>query len=711
MASGTAPVGAVVRQIGRLFGRGTAAGLGEAELLARYARDGDDAAFESLVRRYGPMVLGVCRQLLRDPNDADDAFQATFLVLARRARSIRDGDLLGNWLYGVARRIALRARADAARRRLREPTEEGAMTSAVAGHPRDDDARLGDDERALLHDEIGRLPDRYRVPIVLCHLDGLPLEEAARRIGCPLGTVKGRLARARALLGTKLARRGLALPAVAVLVTGLDRPAAAALPEPLLDLTVRAARALAAGSATTAAAGTTSAAALRWAHRELSAMLATKFTLAGATLALGGLLASGGAGALATQEPAVGGGGSAGGPPPIAASGEGGISGGASGAPAEGPLSAPEGGADAGAIGGDGEGAETSIENLLAARLEAARKALEASQAFFEAGTTTQDRVIRASAALADAEADATNDQVTARQAHLIRMGRMVEAARNRLRVGSGSADQAAEAEAARAEAELALARARLAGQPGAMGSGGMMSRGMGMAAGGPGGGMPGMMGGRGMAAGGTSGMMAGAGAGGEGGSSMGMAGGGDAGMGGRGGMAMGMMGSGGGVGGPVEGAEPYQPDGQDPRSAKITAQLDRVVAIPFTQETPLRDVFTYLSESTKGPDLPNGLPIYVDPVGLAETEVTHDAPISLVMPLEGVPLRTSLKLLLRQVGLAYAIDDGLLIISSPDGLADILQEGPKFDADAYRARKSQQEAAEAAAAAASPGGTVGGFR
>src|SRR3954466_16073973 len=114
----SAQLGSVFRRIGRLFVSGSVFGLSEAQLLARFVDARDEAAFEGLVSRYGPMVLGVCRQFLDDPHAADHAFQATFLVLVKRARSIRDRDLLGNWLYGVALKVARRARADAAKRRL-----------------------------------------------------------------------------------------------------------------------------------------------------------------------------------------------------------------------------------------------------------------------------------------------------------------------------------------------------------------------------------------------------------------------------------------------------------------------------------------------------------------------------------------------------------------------------------------------------------------
>src|SRR5262245_2021556 len=196
--------GAVLHQLGRLFGLGTVAGLSEWQLLSRYLNDRDEVAFEALVARHGPMVLGVCRRLLTDPNDVDDAFQATFLVLVRRANSLGERDAIGHWLYGVAYRVALRARSEAARRRWREPNVAAAPLA-----PETDPSHweLG----SVLDEELSRLPAKYRAPIVLCYIEGLSHEEAANQLQWPLGTVKGRLVRARELLKSRLVRRGLAL--------------------------------------------------------------------------------------------------------------------------------------------------------------------------------------------------------------------------------------------------------------------------------------------------------------------------------------------------------------------------------------------------------------------------------------------------------------------------------------------------------------------
>src|SRR5690242_18404062 len=166
MASGQ---GAALREVHRLFESGTAAGLDEAGLLARFVARRDESAFAALVGRFGPMVLGVCRRRLRDPRDVEDAFQATFLVLIRRAGSIRDPHRLGPWLYGVAYRVAGRAGKVADRRRDRE--RPGAEAEAIAVDSRDH-ADL-DELRAALDREIQRLPETLRLAVVLCHLEGL----------------------------------------------------------------------------------------------------------------------------------------------------------------------------------------------------------------------------------------------------------------------------------------------------------------------------------------------------------------------------------------------------------------------------------------------------------------------------------------------------------------------------------------------------------
>jgi RNA polymerase sigma factor (sigma-70 family) len=206
------------RQLEQLFGAGAVGGLSDAELIERFAADDVDdqaaaAAFEAIVARHGPMILKVCRMVLRDTHAAEDAFQATFLVLARRARSLSQRDHLGNWLYGVALRTSRKARIAAGRRLARDRAAAVLHPEAITEQGADD---RRDELSRLLHEEIGRLPGEYRTAIVACYLEGLTQAQAASRHRLPESTVRGRLARARTLLGHRLTRRG-ALPAVALL--------------------------------------------------------------------------------------------------------------------------------------------------------------------------------------------------------------------------------------------------------------------------------------------------------------------------------------------------------------------------------------------------------------------------------------------------------------------------------------------------------------
>jgi RNA polymerase sigma factor (sigma-70 family) len=284
--------GSVLRQIQRLFDRGTVAALDEGQLLERFVAGRDEAAFEALVARHGPMVLGVCRRLLADPNDADDAFQATFLVLVKKAHSIRDAALLGNWLYGVAYRVAARARAQSARRRAREAP--GAEEAAVEASRDGERGEL----RSVIDEEVNRLPEKYRAPIVLCYLQGQTHEAAAERLRWPVGTVRSRMARARELLRARLVRRGLALPAGVLGATLAAESASAAVSPALREATVRAALQVAAGKAI--AAGVVSAGAASLTEGVLKAMFASKIKgLAAVVLALGAV--AGGAGVVARQ--------------------------------------------------------------------------------------------------------------------------------------------------------------------------------------------------------------------------------------------------------------------------------------------------------------------------------------------------------------------------------------------------------------------------
>jgi RNA polymerase sigma factor (sigma-70 family) len=277
--------GGVLVPLERLFNGGTVAALSEGQLLERFVARRDEAAFAALVARHGPMVLGVCRRVLRDRSDVEDAFQATFLVFVRRAGAIRDGGRVGHWLYGVAHRVAVRARANAARRFT---LEKAGGTGAEAGIVTASDDGDRDELRAVLDDELSRLPETLRAPLVLCYLDGLTHDEAAQRLGWPVGTVRSRMARARDKLRQRLTRRGLS-PDDAALAAAAFRPA---VPEALLDLTVRASLGFATHEATAAALASASAAAL--ARGILHAMTLSKLSTLGAAtaacaLALGGL--------------------------------------------------------------------------------------------------------------------------------------------------------------------------------------------------------------------------------------------------------------------------------------------------------------------------------------------------------------------------------------------------------------------------------------
>ncbi len=185
------------------------AGPSDGRLLEDYLAREDADAFAALVRRHGSMVWGVCRRVLRDPHDADDAFQATFLVLVRKAATVRPRHAVGSWLYGVAYRTALKARSDAARRRAKERLAAACRSRAVP-------ESTGPETGLLLDQEIHRLPEQSRAVVVLCDLEGATRKEAARRLGWPEGTVAGRLARARALLARRLARHGFTAPLVAL---------------------------------------------------------------------------------------------------------------------------------------------------------------------------------------------------------------------------------------------------------------------------------------------------------------------------------------------------------------------------------------------------------------------------------------------------------------------------------------------------------------
>ena len=244
--------GSALRHLRALFAGGTATGLTDSELLEQYkARRAESAevvaaaemAFAALVDRHGAMVWGVCRRVLGDAHEAEDAFQATFLVLVRKAGSVRVDGSLGRWLYGVAHRVAIRARSQAERRK----SGIGRVPPASAGDP-SSQLELSD-LRSTVGEELDRLPAKYRCPVELCHLQGMTYDHAARQLKWPVATVKSRLTKGRLRLRQRLAQRGLAPGAIAAgMATALTAQSRAAVPLELAQSTARAATACATGA-------------------------------------------------------------------------------------------------------------------------------------------------------------------------------------------------------------------------------------------------------------------------------------------------------------------------------------------------------------------------------------------------------------------------------------------------------------------------------
>jgi RNA polymerase sigma factor (sigma-70 family) len=242
---------------------------GDGQLLGEFLAHRDEDAFAALVRRLGPMVLGVCRRVLGNEADAEDAFQATFLVLLSKGHALAARPVLGDWLHGVARNTACACRRSRARRRAKE---------RAAAKPEARAEPVADDRLALLDQELARLPEKYRLPIVLCELEGRTRKQAAADLGWPEGTVAGRLARGRALLAKRLAQRGLTLSAGSL---------AACVPAGLAASTARAARGVVPVNVTALV------------KRVLTTMLLTKLQRVAAVLLLVAILWAGATGVLA----------------------------------------------------------------------------------------------------------------------------------------------------------------------------------------------------------------------------------------------------------------------------------------------------------------------------------------------------------------------------------------------------------------------------
>jgi len=278
---GTSRLRGVVQELRKVSLAAATASLTDGELLESFISRCDESAFEALLRRHGPMVLATCRRLLGNADDAEDAFQATFLVLVRKARSIVPRDMVGNWLYGVAYRAALKVKTAAARRRVKESN-----VPPRQAHP----DNTWDDLLPMLDAELRRLPDKYRSAIVLCDLEGKSRSQAARQLGLPVATVSTRVVRGRALLAKRLARHGLALSAGALAMTVAANAASAYLPGTLATRTLGAAALYAGKRVATAA---VSAKVLALTEGVLKIMLLKKLKTAATVLVMLTLLGTG----------------------------------------------------------------------------------------------------------------------------------------------------------------------------------------------------------------------------------------------------------------------------------------------------------------------------------------------------------------------------------------------------------------------------------
>jgi RNA polymerase sigma factor (sigma-70 family) len=571
----------VTPNIGRIFRGETVAGLSEWQLLERYLERRDEIAFEALVARHGPMVLSVCRRMLADQGDVEDAFQATFLVLVRRARGLGPRDAIGPWLHGVAVRVALRARVEAARRRRVVPLVRDAVTVPYR-------AALVDHELAeILDQELRRLPSKYRCPIVLCYLEGQTHEEAARVLKWPIGTVKGRLARGRDLLRSRLARRGLAPTASAItLVLAVD--SSAALRRELLDRTVKSSLNLALGKASGQVASASIASLV---EGVVTSMMLNKLKWAGAAILFSGV-ALVGAGVMARQDASS----QPHDPPALRQIEE------IAGTNAEPRSDQTDAALPADAA--PGRPKDPSVADLRARVLQAARIEWTTAYKDYLNNNAGLERAYQASKRLKAAEeenaAPSTGDSSAPAQSHF---DRIRDIARTQHHNPSSTELQLAQVKSFESEAELWLAQARWKRAPSpaspAQESGQSAST--------------------------TQAEHR-----------------------------------------PEQGPAQREGRSPDPDSRRVLAKLDERISMQFTTETPLEDVLKYIKQATKSPEFHDGLPIYVDPIGLQVAEKSMSSTVR-NMDLEGVPLRRTLQLLLKQIDLVYFVEDGILCITSDE--------------------------------------------
>jgi RNA polymerase sigma factor (sigma-70 family) len=596
--------GAVADHLERLFGSGTSTGLTEGQLLDRFASGRDEAAFVALVERHGPMVLAVCRQFLRDPNDVDDAFQATFLVLVRKAGTLRRKELLGNWLYGVACRVSLRARCAASRRSSRfTAAQDLELIAADRRWPRGGmvAASVQDDGGPLLHEEVNRLPPKYRTPIVLCYFEGLTHDQAAARLGWPVGTVKGRLARARDLLRPRLARRGVMISASALAADLASPDARASVPAWLIHSTLRGALSALSGTglALPASPGVPLSV-TSLSEGVLHAMVLSQVK----AIVLPVLLSIG---VLTTAATVVAYQGKGRGPSRRRAE--------IPQAQAPRPPGVPTVRLDL-SVESDIQTARSVLENLRKTYSQGAEGAVIDPLQY-----NNWSLNLLVSEMLAN---DSDDGRRKALEGHRDRLAALIQelsplAEKGKIPKGVMTA---LENQRKRAEAMLAWTH------PFQGGMSGMMAAMAGSAKAGGGGGA--------------------------------------------------LEGGGFGGGGPEPRIEIARMSAvmstldRSPRNQAIIEKLDEPITLHFATETPLSEVLKHIKEHFKGPD-GKKLPIYVDPQGLTEADRTEKSPVTI--DLEDIPLRFSLRLLLKQLGLAYCVRDGVVIISSVEGIQQELEE------------------------------------
>lgn len=262
----------------------------DSQLLGRFAAERSDSAFEALVGRHGRMVLGVCQRVLGDPHDAEDAFQATFLVLARSSAKLRKTGSVASWLHGTALRVSLNARRQAARRKERERRAAEMITT--------DREQAWQELRPVLDEELERMPAKLRAPVALCYLEHRTNEEAARELGWTEGAVRGRLAKGREVLRKRLARRGIAIGGALLVATISENALAVTVPQACVASTVNAA--IAASAAGALAGGAVSGKAAALAAEAVKAMAWAKVKVAACVVAAGATV--GGGAALVARE-------------------------------------------------------------------------------------------------------------------------------------------------------------------------------------------------------------------------------------------------------------------------------------------------------------------------------------------------------------------------------------------------------------------------